>query len=389
MKTPFARRTEKMGVSALREILKVISKPGMISLAGGLPAPESFPVGIVKKLTSSVLKKYGPNSLQYGPTEGFMPLKKALAKYLNKKAIKAKPEEVLISTGSQGTLDNLGKILINKGDKIAVESPTYLGALQAFNPYEPNYVSIKTDEKGIMPGSLQKIVKKEKIKFIYLVPTFQNPTGRTTSLERRKKIAKIIKKHNTLLIEDDPYAELRYEGKPLCSIKSLASENVVYLGSLSKVFAPGLRLGFCLAPKKIANWLALAKQGVDLHTSSFNQALAAEYINKGYLQKQIKKNIKLYRPRQKAMLTALEKYFPKSFSWSRPKGGMFIWVIGPKGFDAQKLYPKAIKRKVAFVPGKFFFAEKNKGQETMRLNFSMVNEKTIDKAIKRLSQILP
>lgn len=383
-----ATRTKLMGSSAIREILKVVSQPGMISLAGGLPAPESFPIEVIKKLIPLVFRKYGPRALQYDATEGFTPLRETLVEYLKEKDIRTTTKEVLIATGSQGVLDGLGKILLNKDDKIAVETPTYLGAIQAFNPYEPKYLSMATDDEGLIPESLEATLKKNQIKFIYLVPTFQNPTGRTITLKRRKKIATIIKKYRALLIEDDPYSALRYEGQAVPPIKSLAPGNVVYVGTLSKLFAPGLRIGFSVAPEKIGHWLVLAKQGVDLHTSTFNQALAAEYIRKGYLKKQIAKNIKLYRPRQEAMLKAIEKYFPQEFSWSKPEGGMFVWVEGPKGFDAQKAYFRAIRKKVAFVPGKFFFTKKGQGQETMRLNYTMVEEKTIQKAIQTLSQVL-
>jgi 2-aminoadipate transaminase len=377
-----------MGASAIREILKVVSQPGMVSLAGGIPAPEAFPMKILDKLCSKVIKKYGSQAFQYSATEGFMPLREALVKYLKKENINTTCEEVLISSGSQGMLDGLGKILISEGDKVAVEAPTYLGALQAFNPYQPQYVSIETDEQGFIPSSLEKVLKKQKIKFIYLVPTFQNPTGRTIPLDRRKAIAKLIIKYKTLLVEDDPYAALRYRGKKVASIKSLAPDNVVYLGTLSKVFAPGLRIGFSVAPKQISHWLTLAKQGVDLHSSTFNQALAAEYLSAGHLQKQIPKILKVYEPRQKAMLRALEKYFPKTFKWSKPEGGMFIWVAGPKGMDMEKIYWQAVKKKVAFVPGKFFYTEPKQGLETMRLNYSMSDEKTIDQAIKTLSEVI-
>jgi len=384
----FAKRTEKMGASVIREILKVVNQPGVISLAGGIPAPESFPMDVIKKLCQKVLEKYGGNALQYDLSEGFTPLRKALIDYLAPKGIKASLTQITISCGSQGVLDNMGKIMIDKDDKIAVESPTYLGALQAFNPYEPQYISMQTDEDGLIPESLEQTLKNHRIKFIYLVPNFQNPTGRTITLSRRKKISQLIKKYDALLLEDDPYGELRYEGKLLPSIKSLAPQNVVYTSTLSKLFAPGLRIGFSVAPEPISNWLVLTKQGVDLHTSTFNQALAAEYISLGFMAKQIKKNIKLYQPRQKAMLSALEKYFPPGFRWSHPEGGMFIWVEGPKGFDAEKTYWQVVKNKVAYVPGKYFFANPNEGCNTMRLNFSMADEKTITKAIKILADVL-
>lgn len=383
-----AKRTEKMGPSAIREILKVISQPGMISLAGGIPAPESFPMEILEELCSKVINKYNDAAFQYGLTEGFTDLRKSLAQYLRKRDIHVSESEVMITSGSQQTLDLVGKILISEGDKIAVEAPTYLGAIQAFDPYLPEYVSMKTDDNGLIPESLESTLQEHNIKFIYLVPTFQNPTGRTIPLERRKRIAEIIQDHDAILLEDDPYGELRYRGSFLPPIQTFAPKNVIYTSTLSKLFAPGLRIGFYVAPEFIRNWMVKTKQGQDLHTSTFNQALAAEYIGGGYLEKQIPKIIDVYKPRQEAMLDALEEFMPNEFSWSKPEGGMFIWVTGPEDFNAEEIYWKAVKKKVAYVPGKFFYTEKGKGNETMRLNYSKVDEKTIKKAIETLSTVL-
>ena len=376
-----------MDASAIREILKVVSQPGMISLAGGIPAPESFPMGIMQDLTNQVLEKYGSAAFQYDLTEGFQPLRQALIKHLEDKGLLTTQNEILISSGSQGGLDALGKILIAKGDKVAVEAPTYLGAIQAFNPYEPEYLRMETDSNGLIPESLERILQSERIKFIYLVPTFQNPTGRTIPLERRQRIAELIRQYDALLVEDDPYGDLRYRGNVVPTIKSLAPENVIYMGTLSKTFAPGLRIGYILAPELIQHWLVLCKQGVDLHTSTFNQALAAEYLSGGYLQSHLPNIIKLYKPRQEAMLNALDQYFPRKFSWSRPEGGMFLWAEGPKGFDMEGLYQKAVQQNVAFVPGRFFYSQPGEGLETMRLNFTMADEQTIEKGIKTLAEV--
>jgi len=383
-----AGRTEAMGASAIREILKVVSQPGMVSLAGGIPAPESFPLGIVRELVAIVIEKYSSGALQYGPTEGFMPLRRALAAYLQEKNIQASADQVLIASGSQGFLDAIGMALISKGDRVAVEAPTYLGALQAFNPYEPEYVRMQTDDDGLIPQSLDEVLQAGGIKFVYLVPTFQNPTGRTIPFERRQEIAAIIRKHNALLIEDDPYSALRFRGQDLPTIKTLAPDYVVYVSTLSKVFAPGLRIGFCVAPDLIRKWLVIVKQGVDLHTSTFNQALAAEYLSGGYLKRQVPKIIGLYKPKQEAMLCALEKYFPHELSWSRPEGGMFLWAEGPENLDMEKIYWKSVQKKVAFVPGKYFYTAQDEGIETMRLNFTMADEATIDQAIKVLADII-
>ena len=383
-----ADRTDQMGVNVIREILKVVAQPGMVSLAGGIPAPESFPLEIIRELTGIVIDKYASGAFQYGPTEGFWPLREALVDYLKEREIETGAAEILIASGSQGVLDAIGKVLISSGDQVAVEAPTYLGALQAFTPYEPDYVSMDTDDIGLIPESLDRVLASGKVKFIYLVPTFQNPTGRTLPLERRRQIADIIKKYNALLVEDDPYGALRYRGQAITPIKALAPDNVVYISTLSKVFAPGLRIGFCHAPEQIRKWLVIVKQGIDLHTSTFNQALAAEYIAGGFLKRHLPKIIDLYRPKQEAMLTALDRYFPEEFKWSYPEGGMFLWVEGPQGFDMEKLYWKAVKRNVAFVPGKYFYASPDEGIETMRLNYTMTDEKTIDNSIRILSEVI-
>ena len=388
LQTTFAARTAKMQLNAIREILKVVNRPGMVSLAGGIPAPESFPLALMQELTTTVLQKYGATALQYDATEGFPPLREALIAHLALKRVSATAEEILIFSGSQGVLDGLGKILITPGDAVAVEAPTYVGALSAFNPYEPTYVQIATDDQGIIPTALEVVLRRQSIKFIYLVPTFQNPTGRTLSLDRRQAVARLIQQYGVLLVEDDPYSDLRYSGEALPPIKTFAPDHVVYVSTLSKTFAPGLRLGFCVAPPEIHRWLVIAKQGVDLHTSTFNQALAAEYLTGGYLQQQLPKILAIYQPRQQAMLAALDRYMPASFQWSQPEGGMFLWLEGPEGLDTEEVYWRAIERQTAFVPGKFFYAEPGVGNATMRLNYTMSNEETIDWAVRTLAAVI-
>ncbi len=305
-----------------------------------------------------------------------------------KKGIQVTPENVFISSGSQGALDAVGKVLISKGDKIGVESPTYLGAIQAFDPYEPDYVTLATDEKGLIPESLETVLSRTPLKFIYLVPTFQNPTGRTLPMERRERIAAILTRYDVLLIEDDPYSDMRYDGEPLKPLKALAPDHVLYIGTLSKVFAPGLRVGFYVPPALLEDWLVIVKQGVDLHTSTFNQALAAEYLSGNHLEQHLPHIIALYKPKKDAMLEALAKHFPTEFTWSKPEGGMFVWVEGPPGYDMEALYQRAVKKNVAFVPGKYFFTDSQRGMETMRLNFSMADEAAIHAAIHILSRLL-
>jgi 2-aminoadipate transaminase len=382
-----AHRTRRMGASAIREILKVVARPGMISLAGGIPAPASFPMAIIREVTETVLEKYGQHAFQYDPTEGFFPLREALVDYLAEKGMPTTAKHILIASGSQGVLDGLGKILIGPGDRVAVEAPTYLGALQAFSPYGPRYLQIDTDDEGMQPEALEAALSRHTVKFIYLVPTFQNPTGRTLPLHRRRAIADIIQRFDVLLVEDDPYGDLRYRGTPVPAIKTLAPDHVVYISTLSKVFAPGLRMGFCLAPKLIRHWLVLAKQGVDLHTSTFNQALAAEYLTGGHLKRHLPRIIALYGPRQQAMLDAMDRFFPPSFFWTRPEGGMFIWARGLPGMDMAAINEKAVARDTAFVPGTYFFARSGEGRETLRLNYTMADERTLNRAIEILGEI--
>lgn len=383
-----AERTERMRANAIREILKVVSKPGVVSLAGGIPSPESFPMDIFRELTDRVITRYSSGAFQYDLTEGFSPLREQVSILLKSRGIRITPDAVNITSGSQGALDAIAKLLISKGDKIALEAPTYLGAISAFNPYEPEYVRMDMDDEGLVPQSLENTLKTHRIKFIYLVPTFQNPTGRTITMERRIKIADIIKKYDALLVEDDPYSALRYKGEPLPAIKTLADDHVIYISTLSKIFAPGLRIGFYAAPEFLRKWMVLVKQGIDLHTSTFNQALAAEYLGGNYLSSHLPKIISLYKPKQEAMLNAIHQYLPSDFKCSPSDGGMFLWVKGPEGFDMIRLYHKAIENGVAFVPGKFFFTDEGEGIETMRLNYTMADETTIHLAIKKLSDTI-
>lgn len=383
-----AARTLNIRENAIREILKVVGKPGMISLAGGVPSPESFPLDILHHLCGSVMETYGASAFQYDVTEGFAPLREALAHYLAGKHLMADPKDIIIASGSQGVLDAIGKVLISKGDCVAVETPTYLGALSAFNPYGPRYVGLETDADGLIPESLEKVLREEKVKFIYLVPTFQNPTGRTIPMERRIRIAEILQSYGALLVEDDPYGDLRYRGESIPTIKSLAPNHVAYIGTLSKILAPGLRIGFCVAPEPIRKWLVRVKQGTDLHTGTFAQALSAEYLSGGYLERHLPRILSIYRPKQSAMLKALEDHFPNHVQWSRPEGGMFIWAQAFREIDMDEIYHEALLRNVAFVPGKYFYIDGAKTPPTMRLNFTMSTEADIETAIKILGEIL-
>ncbi len=383
-----SQRTQSMRRNQIREILKVVSQPGVISLAGGIPAPETFPIEDLYRINEAVLDRYGAAALQYDLTEGFTPFREALVSYLGAKAIKVCADEILVFNGSQSVLDTLGKVLITPGDTIALETPSYLGAISAFSAYEPNYVSIATDDEGLLPEALEETLSRRKIKFIYLVTTFQNPTGRTLSAERRRQVAEIVARHGALVIEDDPYSDLRYRGEAVPPFYAFAPENTVYVSTVSKVFAPGLRLGFCVAPPLIHEWLYTAKQGADLHSNTYAQALASEYIRGGYIDAQVPKIIELYRPRQEAMLAAMETHIPADYAWTKPDGGMFIWVEGPEGVDAEALYWKAVEQKVAFVPGKYFYIDPADGLPTMRLNFTRPDEAAIEQAIATLGRVM-
>ena len=383
-----ATRTSRIKASAIRELLKLAANPDLISLGGGLPSPESFPLDLVIELTEKVINKYGSTALQYDTTEGFTPLRRALIDYVKTKGVDANLKNIYITSGSQGFLDAIGKLLITPGDYVAVEGPTYLAALQAFNSYEAKYAQMQTDKEGVIPESMEEIIQSYPVKFVYTVPTFQNPSGKTIGVQRREKIAEIILKHDVLLIEDDPYSALRYKGEELPTIKSLATDNVIYASTFSKIFAPGLRIGFIVAPEKLGRWLVLIKQGVDLNTCTFTQALATEYLTGGYVSKQVQKNINLYRPKLETMLKALEDNFPKDFKWCEPDGGMFLWVEGPEGMDMEKVYKRAIEKGVGFVPGTFFFPNPGDGIETMRLNFTNIAEEQIKQAIKILASVV-
>ncbi len=372
----------------IREILKIVSQPGVISLAGGIPAADSFPIEEMYRINEAVLDRYGAAALQYDATEGFAPFREALVGYLAGKGIETAAEKLLVFNGSQSALDTLGKVLISPGDIVALESPSYLGAISAFSPYGPRYISLETDDEGLMPAALEQALDQHTIKFVYLVTTFQNPTGRTMSIARRRQIAEIIKAKNALVIEDDPYSDLRFRGAAVPPLASFAPENTAYVSTLSKIFAPGLRLGFCLAPPPVHEWIYTAKQSADLHSNTYAQALATEYIRSGYIERQIPKIIALYRPRQEAMLAALARHLPADYRWIEPEGGMFLWVEGPPGSDAEAIYWKAVEQKVAFVPGKYFYIDAGAGLSTMRLNFTRVDEATIEQAIAALGRVI-
>ena len=397
MKTPweyrYAQRTQRMGSSAIRELLKFTEIPDLISFAGGLPAPDVFPVKEFNAACDRVLRKQGTMALQYSATEGYLPLREMIARHSARYGIKITPDNVLITSGSQQALDLLGKILIDPGDRILVESPTYLAAIQAWNAYGAEFITVPMDEDGMNTDYLEEALRAGP-KFIYVLPNFQNPTGETLSLERRQKLIALADQYGVPIVEDDPYGQLRYEGEHLPSIVVLDSQsrddgnpcyrgNVIYLSTFSKTLAPGLRLGWVIAPPEVISKLVQAKQGADLHTATFNQVVAHEVSRVGFLDQHIHTIRRVYGERRDLMLAAMDRDFPPEVSWTHPLGGLFLWGTLPSYMDAKDLLNSCLDKKVAFVPGEPFHPTGG-GVNTMRINFSNATHDEIQVGIRRL-----
>lgn len=384
----YARRARLMTGSAIRELLKLTEQPDFISFAGGLPAPESFPVAEVAAAVQAILHDRGPQSLQYGATEGYRPLRELIARRTSTDGHVVSVENVLITSGSQQALDLLGKVFLDVGDRVLLESPTYLAALQAWNAYEATYLELPLDEAGLDPAALEPALRGEP-KFLYCVPNFQNPTGVTLSLARRQRLVALAAAHGMPLVEDDPYGSLRFEGDALPSLLTIAGAvgGVIQLSTFSKTLAPGLRVGWVVAPAEVIGRLALAKQGTDLHTGTLDQYIVHELLAGGQIEAGLPAIVARYRERRDTMLTALAEHFPADVRWTRPTGGMFLWVTLPRGIDASDLLPAAVERGVAFVPGKSFFPNGG-GENTMRLNFSNATPERIREGIARLGSLL-
>lgn len=392
----FAHRTRQMSGSAIRELLKLTEQADIISFAGGLPGPDVFPTDVIRAACDRVLTNSGPIALQYGSTEGVNALREQIALRSERVGIHANIENVLITSGSQQALDLLGRIFIDQGDKILVENPTYLGALQAWTAYGAQYITIPCDEDGMIVDQLEEALKSNP-KFIYLLPNFQNPTGVTLSNPRRKAIIELAEKYGIPIVEDDPYGQLRYEGNMLPSVLNLDCEyrdgcgnalnqsNVIYLSTYSKILAPGFRLAWVIAPAEVIRKLALAKQGADLHTSTLNQLIAYEVDRDDFIQEHCKTIRKVYKERRDVMLDSLSEFMPANVQWTRPDGGLFLWVTLPEKIDTGELFKLAVEDRVAFVPGVSFHANGG-GQNTMRLNFSYCQPDTIVQGIERLGK---
>ncbi len=382
-----AARAAKMNSSAIREILKLTDRPGIISMAGGLPSPKAFPLDAFTAACQTVMQRDGAAALQYSTTEGLPALRQAVADFL---PWNVDPEQVLITTGSQQALDLIGKVFLDAGSRILVEKPTYLGALQAFTPMEPVAVGVDSDDEGMLVEDFAAQVGSgaDKARVAYVLPNFQNPTGRTMSEARRQALVEKAKELDIPLVEDNPYGDLWYEGEPPLPLAARNPEGVIYMGSFSKVLAPGLRIGFIVAPKSVYGKLTQAKQAADLHTPSFNQRVVAEVIKDGFLDRHVPTIRAMYKAQRDVMLAALEREMAGlDVQWTRPVGGMFLWVRLPQGMDAQALLAKAVERQMAFVPGAPFYAG-DAQTNTLRLSYVTVSAEQINQGIAALADAI-
>lgn len=386
----FAKRMEGLKESEIRELLKLTEKPEVISFAGGLPAPELFPIEEMKEISKIVLEESGTQALQYSTTEGFQPLREQIAKRMNSKnKTNVTKDDILITNGSQQGLDLAGKVFLDEGDVVLCESPSYLGAINAFKSYSPKFIEVPTDKSGMIMKELEKILEvTENVKMVYVVPDFQNPTGRTWPIERRKRFMEIISKYEIPVLEDNPYGELRFEGEDLPSLKSMDKKGlVIFLGTFSKIFCPGYRLGWTCAPQNILRKFIFVKQGADLQASSISQREVSKFIDLYSLDNHVKKIKQVYARRRDLMLETMKKEFPEGIEYTHPEGGLFTWVELPRHLDSRVIMKDCLENNVAYVPGGSFFP--NGGKENcFRLNYSNMPDDRIVEGIKRLGEVL-
>ena len=388
--TRFSSFAQTLQASDIAELLALTEKPEVISFAGGLPAPELFPIEEMKKVDEAIYNEEGRKAVQYGTTEGYVPLREEICKRMKDKFfVDCKPEDVVVTTGSQQALFILAQILVDKDQTILMESPSYMGAIMAFDPVGPKYTEVPTDDQGIVPEELEKILAADdSIRMIYVIPEFQNPTGITWPVERRKAFMDIVNKYDVVVLEDDPYGEIRYDIEKLPSLKSMDTQGkVVFLGSFSKIFMPGLRLGWIVAHPEIIDKFVKFKQAVDLGTSTFGQRQAAYFLKMFDMEAHIAKITALYAKRRDLMYQSMEKYFPEGVTFTYPKGGLFTWVTLPEGMDAKELMPKCLAKDVAYVPGGIFYPNGGNANH-FRLNYSNMPEDRIVEGIKRLGDVL-
>jgi len=391
----FSHRAQQMKASDIRELLKLVQEHDIISFAGGLPNPQAFPTEEVKEIVKDVLEKDPTIALQYGPTEGIKPLRQKIAERMRKKGISCEENEVLIVSGSQQALDLTAKVFLNRKDIVVASAPSYLAGLSAFLSYEGKVEQTPMDSQGVLTDVLRERIHAihrhgGNIKFIYALPTFHNPAGVTMPEKRRKEMLDIAKDYDLLILEDDPYSELRYVGSDVKPIKAFDDEGrVIYTSTFSKILTPGLRLGWVVADAEITRKLTIAKQATDLCTSTFNQYIAYEYMERGYIDKHIPKIKQLYGRKMKIMLQALKEYFPSNVKWTEPEGGMFLWCSLPNAgkIDTREMLKEALAKKVAFVPGTGFYVD-GSGKNCMRLNFTHPEDEKIPVGVKRLAKVI-
>ena len=386
----FSDRIKNLSGSATREILKLTQRPEIISFAGGMPAEECLPCAVIKEIANDILG--GANAdkiLQYGRTEGCDALNARLVEYLAELGITTDTEGIQVVSGGQQGLDLMCKAFLNKGDTVLAENPTYLAFLQIAKTYEADVVGVDAYENGLVISDLENKLKKHKPKLLYTVPTFSNPTGKTYSAENRKAIVELCLKYDTVIIEDDPYGRLRYGGDEVPLMKTMDSHGiVVYITSFSKTVAPSLRVAVACGEKELIRKLTIGKQGADVHSPALTQTIIAEYLKRGYFAPVLDRNIAIYRERRDSMLAALDRYMPSGVEYTRPDGGLFIWVTLPEYFDAKEMLPDAIARNVAYIQGEEFFPKSGDGKNTMRLNFSNSSPEKIDRGISVLSDLI-
>ena len=387
----FSEEAKSLHASDIREILKVTENPEIISFAGGLPAPELFPIDEMMKVDVEILKKEGRQAVQYSTTEGYVPLRKQIAKRMKTSFhTDCTYEDIIITAGSQQGLSLLGQLFLNEGDIVLVESPTYMGATTAFAVNFPNFVEVETDDKGMVPEALEAALEKygDRVRLMYVIPEFQNPTGITWPVERRKAFMDIINRYDFPVLEDDPYGELRYDGDKVPSLKSMDTKgNIIFLGSFSKILMPGLRIAWMVADPVIIDKVVKLKQAVDLQSSSFGQRQTSYYIDMFDLDEHVAKIKALYKKRRDLMCESMKKYFPEGITFTYPEGGLFTWVTLPEGMDAKELMPKVLAKNVAYVPGGPFYPHGGHANH-FRLNYSNMPEDRIVEGIKRLANVL-
>jgi 2-aminoadipate transaminase len=385
----YAGRTARMKRSAIRELLKLTMQPDIISFAGGLPAPEMFPVRAFEEACQFILRNEGKAALQYGPTEGYPALKQYLVERMNKYGVPAEEHNILLTNGSQQALDLIGKIMVDDQCIVCTERPTYLGAIQAWNAYDARYCTVPLDDDGMVVEQLPEVIERYRPKFVYVLPNFHNPAGVSLSEERRHQLVEIVIKYDVFIVEDDPYGELRFEGEDLSPLVTLAKERTLYLCTFSKTLSPGIRLGWIVAPQVVISKLVQAKQGTDLHTSTFLQMVANDICQRGILRQHVKRIRATYKERRDTMLDAMAEFFPDEVRWTRPAGGLFLWVKTPEEVNTVELLQTAVAEKVAYVPGNAFYPDGNpEGLHTMRLNFSYCPPEIIAEGIRRLGVAL-